>query len=193
LPAQEEGIASMFNLLDQAFANMVKVLEGDGDPDDSWTLENDIDALRDTLRTQNTMDVDAGKYSFTLGTIFVDIVRECEKCGDYVINAVEAKVGKREDADHLNIEALVIDHQRKIAQLYGEPMDLTKSEFELLSLLVSNPGRIFTREELLESVWPKDSSASAKVVDGSIREIRSKLGDMSVHVVNKPGVGYYFE
>ena len=183
----------MFNLLDQAFANMVKVLEGDGDPDDSWTLENDIDALRDTLRTQNTMDVDAGKYSFTLGTIFVDIVRECEKCGDYVINAVEAKVGKREDADHLNIEALVIDHQRKIAQLYGEPMDLTKSEFELLSLLVSNPGRIFTREELLESVWPKDSSASAKVVDGSIREIRSKLGDMSVHVVNKPGVGYYFE
>ena len=96
------------------------------------------------------MDVDAGKYSFSLGTIFVDIVRECEKCGDYVINAVEAKMGKREDADLLNLDDLVIDHQRKTALLYGEPLDLTKVEFELLSLLVSNPGRVFTREELID-------------------------------------------
>ncbi len=193
LPVQEEGIASMFDLLDKAFVNMIKVLEGEGDPDESWALENDIDDLRNKLRSQNTMDVDAGKYSFALGTIFVDIVRECEKCGDYVINAVEAKMGKREDADLLNLDDLVIDHQRKTAQLYGEPLDLTKAEFELLSLLVSNPGRVFTREELMESVWPKDTSVSAKVVDGSIRDIRGKLGDLSSHIVNKGGLGYCFE
>jgi phosphate:Na+ symporter len=193
LPVQEEGIASMFDLLDKAFVNMIKVLEGEGDPDESWALENDIDDLRNKLRSQNTLDVDAGKYSFALGTIFVDIVRECEKCGDYVINAVEAKMGKREDADLLNLDDLVIDHQRKTAQLYGEPLDLTKAEFELLSLLVSNPGRVFTREELMESVWPKDTSVSAKVVDGSIRDIRGKLGDLSSHIVNKGGLGYCFE
>ena len=193
LPVQEEGIASMFELLDKAFVNMIKVLEGEGDPDESWALENDIDDLRNKLRSQNTMDVDAGKYSFALGTIFVDIVRECEKCGDYVINAVEAKMGKREDADLLNLDDLVIDHQRKIAQLYGEPLDLTKAEFELLSLLVSNPGRVFSREELMESVWPKDTSVSAKVVDASIRDIRGKLGDLSSHIANKGGLGYCFE
>ncbi len=193
LPVQEEGIAAMFDLLDKAFVNMIKVLEGEGDPDESWALENDIDDLRNKLRSQNTLDVDAGKYSFALGTIFVDIVRECEKCGDYVINAVEAKMGKREDADLLNLDDLVIDHQRKTAQLYGEPLDLTKAEFELLSLLVSNPGRVFTREELMESVWPKDTSVSAKVVDGSIRDIRGKLGDLSARIGQKPGFGYYFE
>ncbi|MBR5661918.1 MAG: Na/Pi symporter [Bacteroidales bacterium] len=193
LPVQEEGIAAMFNLLDQAFANMIKVLEGEGDPDDSWALENDIDELRDKLRSQNTLDVDAGKYSFALGTIFVDIVRECEKCGDYVINAVEAKMGKREDADLLNLDALVIDHKRKSVQLYGEPLDLSKAEFELLSLLVSNPGRVFTREELMDSVWPKDTAVSSKIVDLSIREIRSKLGDLSNRIMSKPGFGYYFE
>ena len=193
LPVQEEGIASMFDLLDKAFVNMIKVLEGEGDPDESWALENDIDDLRNKLRSQNTLDVDAGKYSFALGTIFVDIVRECEKCGDYVINAVEAKMGKREDADLLNLDDLVIDHQRKTAQLYGEPLDLTKAEFELLSLLVSNPGRVFTREELMESVWPKDTSVSAKVVDASIRDIRGQLGDLSSHIANKGGLGYCFE
>ena len=193
LPVQEEGIASMFDLLDKAFVNMIKVLEGEGDPDESWALENDIDDLRNKLRSQNTLDVDAGKYSFALGTIFVDIVRECEKCGDYVINAVEAKMGKREDADLLNLDDLVIDHQRKTAQLYGEPLDLTKAEFELLSLLVSNPGRVFSREELMESVWPKDTSVSAKVVDASIRDIRGKLGDLSSHIANKGGLGYCFE
>ena len=193
LPVQEEGIASMFDLLDKAFVNMIKVLEGEGDPDESWALENDIDDLRNKLRSQNTLDVDAGKYSFALGTIFVDIVRECEKCGDYVINAVEDKMGKREDADLLNLDDLVIDHQRKTAQLYGEPLDLTKAEFELLSLLVSNPGRVFTREELMESVWPKDTSVSAKVLDASIRDIRGKLGDLSSHIANKGGLGYCFE
>ena len=193
LPVQEEGITAMFDLLDKAFVNMIKVLEGEGDPDESWALENDIDDLRNKLRSQNTLDVDAGKYSFSLGTIFVDIVRECEKCGDYVINAVEAKMGKREDADLLNLDDLVIDHQRKTALLYGEPLDLTKAEFELLSLLVSNPGRVFTREELIESVWPKDTSVSAKVVDGSIRDIRGKLGDLSSHIANKGGLGYCFE
>ena len=70
---------------------------------------------------------------------------------------------------------------------------MAKAEFELLSLLVSNPGRVFTREELMESVWPKDTSVSAKVVDGSIRDIRGKLGDLSSHIVNKGGLGYCFE
>ena len=191
LPDQESGIKGMFELLDKAFENMEKVLEGEGDPDLSWTLENDIDSLRDRLRSQNTIDVDSGKYSFALGTVFVDIVRECEKCGDYVINAVEAKMGKREDAD--NFGALEIDHQRKTATLYGKPIDFTKTEFELLSLLVSNPGRVFSKEELLESIWPKDEPAGIKDVDGSIKDIRSKLGDLAGHITLKPGFGYYFE
>ena len=62
----------------------------------SFEIENQIDMLRNRLRAQNTVDVDEGKYSFAVGTIYMDLVRECEKCGDYVINVVESKKGKRD-------------------------------------------------------------------------------------------------
>ena len=100
-------------------------------------------------------------------------------------------MGKREDAD--NVGALEIDHQRKTATLYGNPIDFSKTEFELLSLLVSNPGRVFSKEELLESIWPKDEPAGTKAVDASIKDIRAKLGDVAGHITLKPGFGYYFE
>ena len=191
LPEQENGIATMFDLLSQAFTNMDLVMKGQGDPDLSWTLENQIDALRDRLRSQNTEDVDAGKYSFAVGTIYVDLVRECEKLGDYIINVVESKKGKREDA--ADLDALHVDHQKKIAKLGGEPLDLSKTEFEILSLLVSNPGRVFSQQELLDAVWPQDAGASPRNVDADIRHIRALLGDLSSHIFNKSGFGYYFE
>ena len=191
LPEQENGIATMFDLLNQAFTNMDLVMKGQGDPDLSWTLENQIDALRDRLRSQNTEDVDAGKYSFAVGTIYVDLVRECEKLGDYIINVVESKKGKREDA--ADLDALHVDHQKKIAKLGGEPLDLSKTEFEILSLLVSNPGRVFSQQELLDAVWPQDAGASPRNVDADIRHIRALLGDLSSHIFNKSGFGYYFE
>ena len=191
LPEQENGIAKMFDLLGQAFTNMDLVMKGQGDPDLSWTLENQIDALRDRLRSENTEDVDAGHYSFAVGTIYVDLVRECEKLGDYIINVVESKKGKREDA--ADLDALHVDHQKKIAKLGGEPLDLSKTEFEILSLLVSNPGRVFSQQELLDAVWPKDAGASPRNVDADIRHIRALLGDLSSHILNKSGFGYYFE
>ncbi len=94
---QEQGIESMFSLIGQAMDNMHKVLKGTGDPNHSQELEDRIDSLRTVLRDQNTENVDEGTYSFTVSTIFIDLVRECEKCGDYVINVVEAKMGKRSE------------------------------------------------------------------------------------------------
>ena len=188
---QQEEVKQMFSLLDNAFDNMIKVLKGEGDPDLSWELENEIDELRTQLRSRNAVDVDEGKYSFSIGTIYVDLIRECEKCGDYIINVVESKMGKREDASDL--EALKIDHQRKTAELDGETLDLTKTEFEILSLMMSNPGRVFSRQELLDTVWPKDVVVGPRVVDVNIRRIRAKLGDLSSHIQTKAGYGYYFE
>ena len=191
LPAQEEGVSEMFGLLDKAFASMVSVLKGEGDPDASWVLENEIDALRNKLRAKNSVDVNGGMYSFAVGTIYVDLLRECEKCGDYIINVVEAKKGKREDADAA-MDSLKIDHKEKKAELEGLPLELTKTEFEILSLLVSNPGRVFSRQELMETVWPKDVAVSPRMVDVNIRRIRSKLGDLSSHISVDSG-GYSFE
>ena len=190
LPPQQEGLKTMFDLVEEAFANMVLVLRGEGDPDRSWTLENRIDALRTQLRTQNTLDVDAGRYPFSVGTIYVDLVRECEKCADYIINVVESKKGKREDPA---LDSLHIDHQRKIAERDGTPLALNKTEFEILSLLVSNPGRVYSQQELLDTVWQKDESGGQRDVDAMIRRIRAELGPLAVHIAFKSGYGYYFE
>ncbi|MBQ9185245.1 MAG: Na/Pi symporter [Bacteroidales bacterium] len=186
-----DGIADMFDLVEQAMDNMCLVLKGDGDQSVSLDLENRIDSLRTVLRNRNTDDVDEGVYSFDTGTIFIDIVRECEKCGDYIINVVEAKMGKRDNLPETG--ALRINVASKEVSVNGESVELTKTEFELLSLLSSNPGRIFSREELLELVWPKDVVVGERVVDVNIRRIRAKLGDLSDHIRTKAGYGYYYE
>jgi len=187
---QEQGIADMFGLLDKAMENMEAVLKGTGDYDVSQDYENSIDALRNVLRAKNTADVDDNVYSFAVGTIFIDLVRECEKCGDYVMNVVEAKMGKRDNVPDTG--ALKIDTVRRSASVDGAPLDLTRAEFELLSLLSSNPGRVFAPEELLELVWPKGLEGD-RGVDDHIRSIRAKLGTLSDHIRTKAGYGYYYE
>ena len=188
---QEQGIAEMFTLLDGAMGSMEAVLRGDGEYETSQDFENRIDALRNTLRTRNTEDVDEGVYSFAVGTIFIDLVRECEKCGDYVINVVEAKLGKRDGVPESG--ALRIDVVQKAATIDGTPLDLTRTEFELLSLFTSNPGHVYSRSELLDLVWPKDVIVGERVVDVNIRRIRAKLGPLAERLHTKAGYGYYFE
>ena len=188
---QEQGIASMFSLLDKAMESMEAILKGNGDYDLSQDYENSIDALRNTLRAKNTADVDDNVYSFAVGTIFIDLVRECEKCGDYVMNVVESKMGKRDNVPDSG--ALKIDTVQRVASIEGEVLDLTRTEFELLSLLTSNPGRVFTKNELLELVWPKDVALGERVVDTDIRQIRSKLGQLAGHIRAEGSYGYYYE
>lgn len=188
---QDQGITDMFSLLDGAMGSMSAVLKGTGDYETCQDFENRIDSLRNTLRTRNTEDVDEGVYSFAVGTIFIDLVRECEKCGDYVINVVEAKLGKRDSSSEIG--GLHIDMVQKIASINGVPISLTHTEFELLSLLTSNPGRIFSNGELLELVWPKDVATSEREVDTDIRHIRTKLGNLAEHICTKAGYGYYYE
>ena len=188
---QEQGIAEMFNLLDGAMGSMEAVLKGTGEYETSQDFENRIDSLRNVLRTKNTEDVDEGVYSFAVGTIFIDLVRECEKCGDYVINVVEAKMGKRGNAPETG--SLQIDIAQRIATLDGRSLELSRPEFELLSLFTSNPGRVFSSSELLDLVWPKDELAGERAVDTAIRHIKAQLGTLSEHIRTQAGYGYYYE
>ena len=188
---QDKGITEMFDLLSGAMESMEAVLKGEGDYETSQDYENRIDSLRNVLRAKNTEDVDEGVYTFAVGTIFIDLVRECEKCGDYVINVVEAKLGKRDGVPATG--SVQIDLARKSVTVNGFSIDLTRTEFELLSLFTSNPGRVFSRGELLELVWPKDEAVGERVVDVNIRRIRDKLGVQSEHIHTKSGYGYYYE
>ena len=61
----------------------------------SFNLENEINNYRNQLKSQNIMDINNHEYTYAVGTIYMDIINECEKLGDYVVNVVEARMGMR--------------------------------------------------------------------------------------------------
>ncbi len=99
-----------------------------------------------------------------------------------------------EEAPAESVGELEIDEDRYEVKVGGMPVDLTFKEFELLRFLAHRPGRVFTREMLLEQVWGYDYFGGARTVDVHIRRIRSKIereGDAYIRTVR--GVGYIFE
>ncbi|MFZ6053419.1 response regulator transcription factor [Halocola ammonii] len=89
------------------------------------------------------------------------------------------------------VEGISIDKDRYVVVRDGEEMSLPKKEFELLSLLLSQPGRVFTRENILSTVWGNDVIVGDRTIDVHIRKLREKLGESNFKTVK--GVGYKFE
>ncbi|MBH66103.1 MAG: hypothetical protein CL784_06280 [Chloroflexi bacterium] len=88
---------------------------------------------------------------------------------------------------------LVIDCDRYEVTRSGRKVDLTYKEYELLKYLASNPGRVFSRESLLRSVWEYDYFGGTRTVDVHIRRLRSKIDDVSNHFIETQwNVGYRF-
>ena len=62
----------------------------------TFNIENEINNFRNQLKTQNILDINNHEYTYAVGTIYMDIIAECEKLGDYVVNVVEARMGARQ-------------------------------------------------------------------------------------------------
>ncbi len=95
-----DGILQMYALLDEALTRMNVILGGrkeDFTLNISMDIEKRINQLRNTLKQQNVANVDKQTYSYEMGTVFSDLIAECEKTGDYVINVVEARLGENHD------------------------------------------------------------------------------------------------
>ena len=94
---QKQHINGMTGLLDMALNQMVTVMkEGKGalNINRVINLENEINNYRDLLKNNNITDLNEHRYSYTLGSMYTDIINECERLGDYVVNVVEARIGK---------------------------------------------------------------------------------------------------
>ena len=95
---QYEHLHQMFELTDDSLSQMNVLLLGRKDNFDvnrSYNIENEINNYRNQLKSQNINDVNNHEYTYAIGTMYMDIVSECEKLGDYVINVVEARMGTR--------------------------------------------------------------------------------------------------
>lgn len=89
------------------------------------------------------------------------------------------------------LSGIIIDKERYIVLKEGIELSLPKKEFELLALLASQPGRVFTRESILSNVWGNDVIVGDRTIDVHIRKLREKLGDDFFKTIK--GVGYKFE
>ena len=115
------------------------------------------------------------------------------------VKAVLRRVGEdgsEEKSKRVEIAGLKIDLGSYVCTVGGVPIALTKKEIEILWLFASNPGRVFTRDQLLESIWGYDYFGDTRTVDTHIKRIRTKmsLGDQSEFDIKTVwGVGYKFE
>ena len=95
---QYDHIHQMMELTDESLTQMNRLLNGRKEAFDvnrTFNIENEINNYRNQLKSQNINDVNNHEYTYAVGTIYMDIVNECEKLGDYVVNVVEARMGKR--------------------------------------------------------------------------------------------------
>ena len=98
IPSQYEHMHQMMELTDNALTQMNITLVGhkvDNDANLSFNIENEINNYRNQLKSQNINDVNNHLYTYAIGTMYMDIIQECEKLGDYVVNVVEARMGVR--------------------------------------------------------------------------------------------------
>src|SRR5690606_4784147 len=91
----------------------------------------------------------------------------------------------------LEIADLVIDRDAFLVFRKGEKITLAKKEFELLYLLASRPGKVYTRDVILKNVWEESVVVTNRTIDVHVRKLREKLGEGYVSTVK--GVGYKFE
>ena len=91
----------------------------------------------------------------------------------------------------LKVGDLVIDKERVIVERRNEKIELAKKEFELISLLASKPGKVFTREEIFNKIWGTDVIVGNRTIDVHIRKLREKLGNDYIKTIK--GVGYKFD
>ena len=95
---QDEHLHQMFSLVEIALVQMNVMLNGNRESLDinhTFNIENEINNYRDQLCSQNVSDVDNHAYTYSVGTKYVDVIQECERLGDYVVNVVEARMGVR--------------------------------------------------------------------------------------------------
>jgi len=90
-------------------------------------------------------------------------------------------------------EGLSLNLAQKVASADGEVLTLTKTEFELLALLMRQRGQVLSRQQLLDGAWPKDVVVSGRTVDVNITRLRKKLGRYAANVVARHGYGYCFQ
>lgn len=111
------------------------------------------------------------------------------------VKAVLSRTERRnnDSNDYVEYKGVIMDINGKSISIDGQIVPLTRMEFEILRLMIMNPGTVFTRQSLIEQVWPSDVIVTDRTVDVNITRIRKKLGSNVSLLRTRQGYGYLFE
>lgn len=112
------------------------------------------------------------------------------------VRAVLRRTKEKDDMPQSNIinyQGLELNLDKKTVSIDGEDIPFTKTEFEILHLLLDERGKVFSRQELIDRIWPKDVLVLDRTVDVNITRLRKKIGRFSKCIVTRLGFGYYFD
>ena len=107
------------------------------------------------------------------------------------VKALLRRKGVMVNEEETNTGGIKIDREKYLVIMDGNELSLPKKEFELLSLLMSKPGKVFTRDSILNDVWGQEIIVGDRTIDVHIRKLREKIGED--HIKTVKGVGYKFE
>lgn len=110
-----------------------------------------------------------------------------------VLRRTASKLEGAEEPAVISYQGLLLNLDKKSVSVDGEDVPFTKTEFELLRLLLEERGRVFSRQELIDRVWPKDVLVLDRTVDVNITRMRKKIGKFAKCIVTRLGFGYYFD
>ena len=110
-----------------------------------------------------------------------------------VIRRTTLKDSAAVEASLISYQGLELNLDKKTVSIDGEEIPFTKTEFELLHLLLEERGRVFSRQELIDRIWPKDVLVLDRTVDVNITRMRKKIGKFAKCIVTRLGFGYYFD
>ena len=112
------------------------------------------------------------------------------------VRAVLRRTADRRDSTTSNIinyQGLQLNLDKKTVSIDDEEIPFTKTEFEILHLLLEERGRVLSRQELIDRIWPKDVLVLDRTVDVNITRLRKKVGKFAKCIVTRLGFGYYFD
>lgn len=110
-----------------------------------------------------------------------------------VLRRTASRLEGLEEPTVISYQGLLLNLDKKSVSVDGEDVPFTKTEFELLRLLLEERGRVFSRQELIDRVWPKDVLVLDRTVDVNITRMRKKIGKFAKCIVTRLGFGYYFD
>lgn len=110
-----------------------------------------------------------------------------------VLRRTASRLEGAEEPTVISYQGLLLNLDKKSVSVDGDDVPFTKTEFELLRLLLEERGRVFSRQELIDRVWPKDVLVLDRTVDVNITRMRKKIGKFAKCIVTRLGFGYYFD